>query len=99
MLSVMRGRLPEMGVEIGAPRHPAKLDLGKLPVGAGAAFNSHKDNLDARCHPDTRVDLLGDIYKWAEDVDGECIFWLTGIAGTGKSTAALIAWIQRKTQV
>ena len=63
-----------------------KLDLSKLPVAAGAAFNSYQDELDARCHPDTRVDLLRDIYKWAEDVDGECIFWLNGMAGTGKST-------------
>jgi adenylylsulfate kinase-like enzyme len=33
-----------------------------------------------------RVDLLGDVYTWAEDVDDECIFWLNGMAGTGKST-------------
>ena len=64
----------------------AKLDLSKLPVAAGAAFNSYQDELDARCHPDTRVDLLRHIDKWAEDVDGECIFWLKGMAGTGKST-------------
>jgi hypothetical protein len=29
---------------------------------------------------------LRDICKWAEDADGECIFWLSGGAGTGKST-------------
>lgn len=54
----------------------------------GAAFNSYQDELDARCHPDTRVDLLKDIYKWAEDVNGECIFWVNGMAGTGKSTVS-----------
>jgi WD40 repeat protein len=64
----------------------AKLDLSNLPLAAGAVFNSYEDELDARCHPDTRVDLLRDICKWAEDVDGECIFWLNGMAGTGKST-------------
>lgn len=32
------------------------------------------------------MDLLGEIYKWAEDVDSECIFWLNGKAGTGKLT-------------
>src|ERR1700733_12454270 len=46
-------------------KRETKLDLSKLPVSAGAAFNSYQDELDARCHPDTRVDLLRDIYKWA----------------------------------
>jgi hypothetical protein len=57
-------------------------------VAAGAAFNPYQDELDARCHPDARLDLLRDIYKWAEDVDGEELFWLNGMAGTGKSTVS-----------
>jgi hypothetical protein len=60
----------------------------RLPVATGAAFNSYQDELDARCNPDTRVELLQDIYKWFEDVNGECIFWLNGMAGTGKSTVS-----------
>ncbi|EXJ95094.1 hypothetical protein A1O1_00213 [Capronia coronata CBS 617.96] len=63
-----------------------KLNLDKLPVAVGAAFNSYQDELDARCHPDTRVDLLRDIYTWAGQADGKSIFWLNGGAGTGKST-------------
>ncbi|KIX03042.1 uncharacterized protein Z518_06592 [Rhinocladiella mackenziei CBS 650.93] len=63
-----------------------KLDLSKLPEAAGAAFNSYHDELDARCHPKTRGDLLRDIDTWANDVNGETIFWLRGMAGTGKST-------------
>jgi hypothetical protein len=35
-------------------RLEAKVDLSKLPIAAGAAFNSYQDELDARCHPDTR---------------------------------------------
>jgi hypothetical protein len=40
-------------------------------------------------HSDTRVDLLQGIYDWADGTDGQderCIFWLDGLAGTGKST-------------
>ncbi|KAF2008239.1 hypothetical protein BU24DRAFT_229465, partial [Aaosphaeria arxii CBS 175.79] len=40
------------------------------------------------CHKDTRAKLLREIYSWAEGQDGRCIFWLRGLAGTGKSTIA-----------
>jgi hypothetical protein len=64
----------------------SKIDLAKLPAVNGAAFDSHQDELDARCHPDTRIDLLRQINDWAADRQGNCIFWLNGMAGTGKST-------------
>lgn len=63
-----------------------KIDLAKLPIAKDATFDSHADEHDARCHPNTRGDLLRDITKWVEDPDGEPIFWLNGMAGTGKST-------------
>ncbi|OAF58542.1 hypothetical protein VC83_04965 [Pseudogymnoascus destructans] len=34
----------------------------------------------------THVDLLQEIYDWADGKDERCIFWLNGLAGTGKST-------------
>jgi hypothetical protein len=34
------------------------------------------------------VDLLQEIYNWADGQDERCIFWLNGLAGTGKSTIA-----------
>jgi hypothetical protein len=52
----------------------------------GATFDSHIDEHDARCHPDTRTDLRNKIQDWARNPNGECIFWLNGKAGTGKST-------------
>jgi WD40 repeat protein/Mrp family chromosome partitioning ATPase len=73
-------------IRTGIDKLEAKFDLSKLPVATGAAFNSHQSEHDARCHPDTRVDLLREIYDWADDIDGKCIFWLRGKAGTGKST-------------
>jgi NACHT domain len=40
------------------------------------------------CLPDTRVGLLREIYNWADGQDERSIFWLNGLAGTGKSTIA-----------
>jgi hypothetical protein len=64
----------------------SKIDLARLPSAEGAAFDSHLDELDARCHPATRINLLRQIREWAEEPQGKCIFWLNGMAGTGKST-------------
>jgi hypothetical protein len=65
-----------------------KLDLAKLPVAIGASFNSHNEEHNARCLPDTRTELLNEITTWANNKDGKSIFWLSGMAGTGKSTIA-----------
>jgi hypothetical protein len=40
------------------------------------------------CTPGTRVSLLEDLMTWATASDSSCIFWLNGLAGTGKSTIA-----------
>ncbi|KAJ4076770.1 hypothetical protein NW756_012779 [Fusarium oxysporum] len=63
-----------------------KMVFDKLKTAEGAAYDSHANEHEARCHPQTRVDLLAQIYKWAGDPDSECIYWLQGMAGTGKST-------------
>jgi hypothetical protein len=65
-----------------------KLDLTKLPTAKGASFNSHNEEHNARCLPNTRIKLLQDITEWAKDKDGKPVFWLSGMAGTGKSTIA-----------
>jgi hypothetical protein len=36
----------------------------------------------------TRVKLLNDVITWAEDPTSSVVFWLNGLAGTGKSTVA-----------
>jgi hypothetical protein len=40
------------------------------------------------CMESTRVQLLADIMSWAESPDVPVVFWLNGLAGTGKSTIA-----------
>ncbi|KFZ16002.1 hypothetical protein V502_05289 [Pseudogymnoascus sp. VKM F-4520 (FW-2644)] len=70
-----------------APEDP----LRHLPFAVHAPFNSYHRQHEPACLPDTRVDLLQEIYDWADGKDGQndrCIFWLNGLAGTGKSTIA-----------
>ncbi|XP_014561696.1 hypothetical protein COCVIDRAFT_85820 [Bipolaris victoriae FI3] len=62
--------------------------LDRLPRAEDAPFNSYARQHEHGCLPDTRVDLLQEIYSWADGQDERCIFWLSGLAGTGKSTVA-----------
>jgi hypothetical protein len=62
--------------------------VAKLPVATGASFNSHNEEHNARCLPNTRTELLDQISQWANNKDSKPIFWLCGMAGTGKSTIA-----------
>ena len=62
--------------------------LSKLPNIPQAAFNSFDKQHDPMCFPGTRTDLLKEIMVWADGLDERCIFWLNGLAGTGKSTIA-----------
>lgn len=69
--------------------------LDKLSYTNDAAFDSYHLRNESRCISNTRVDLLHQLKEWSIH-SKECIFWLSGMAGTGKSTiartiAALIA--------
>ncbi|KIX05609.1 uncharacterized protein Z518_03581 [Rhinocladiella mackenziei CBS 650.93] len=68
-------------------RKSLKLDLRKIPYAKGAMYNSYEDD-DITCHPATRVDLLHQIQDWAQQLRSKSIFWLSGAAGTGKSTVS-----------
>ncbi|KAI9768893.1 MAG: hypothetical protein M1839_003847 [Geoglossum umbratile] len=59
-----------------------------LPIAKGASFDSHTEEHNARCLRNTRVELLSQITEWAKDRNDKPIFWLQGMAGTGKSTIA-----------
>ncbi|KAF2818296.1 hypothetical protein CC86DRAFT_433807 [Ophiobolus disseminans] len=69
-------------------RRKAGIRESSLPIAIGASFNSHNEEHNARCLPNTRTELLDEITTWADDKDGKAIFWLSGMAGTGKSTIA-----------
>jgi hypothetical protein len=65
-----------------------KVDLGKLEIAKEAMYNSSTEGELSRCLPDTRTDLLEQIFDWAADHASKRIFWLCGKAGTGKSTVS-----------
>ena len=62
--------------------------LGGLPHAEYAAFDSFEDRNRPKCLAGTRVDILNQIQNWGEGHGDEYIFWLNGLAGTGKSTIA-----------
>jgi hypothetical protein len=62
-----------------------KIDLQALKPTKGAEFDSY-DNQHTECLPGTQVELLRGIEQWTKSPHGKCIFWLNGMAGTGKST-------------
>ncbi|KAI2885980.1 hypothetical protein CBS13152_7275 [Aspergillus niger] len=57
-----------------------------LPIAENAFWNSYQH--EDLCLEDTRVQTRSQITQWADSVESECIFWLNGGAGTGKSTIA-----------
>ncbi|KAI9660553.1 MAG: hypothetical protein M1821_009905 [Bathelium mastoideum] len=58
------------------------------PLGSAIFDPDHRTlkEYETVCHPGTRVKLLQRIREWAIGTEGKCIFWLRGMAGTGKST-------------
>ncbi|KAF3162624.1 hypothetical protein TWF225_002409 [Orbilia oligospora] len=65
-----------------------KINLVNLPVAEGASFNWYGDDHEPKCLPNTREELLKKIDNWVNGSSGKHIFWLSGAAGTGKSTIA-----------
>ncbi|RKL05933.1 Vegetative incompatibility protein HET-E-1 [Fusarium oxysporum] len=63
-----------------------RITLKQLPVAHGASFDSKAEEHNPICLPDTREELLKEIDRWIEDSESKIIFWLNGMAGTGKST-------------
>ena len=58
----------------------------RLPLAEGAAFDSHAEEEYSTCLPDTRVELLDQVTQWIDNPSSKTVFWLNGMAGTGKST-------------
>lgn len=69
------------------------LDLQKysLEIDANATYGNAQDQDKPLCLEGTRKGVLSKISEWANDNNGETIFWLHGPAGTGKSTISRTA--------
>ncbi|KAE8132176.1 hypothetical protein BDV38DRAFT_288020 [Aspergillus pseudotamarii] len=65
-----------------------QFSLVNLHVSEGAFYDSYVNEHEDFCLPGTRTELRSQISEWAKSSDGKCIFWLNGMAGTGKSTIA-----------
>src|SRR5579872_5548241 len=48
----------------------------------------HKSGNRQGCLKGTRVDILQQLEEWLDDEQSQRVFWLNGLAGTGKSTIA-----------
>ncbi|KAI8721622.1 NACHT domain-containing protein [Fusarium sp. LHS14.1] len=57
-----------------------------LPTALGALYDSREEEDGATCLTGTRVELLRDIDDWINSRKAPTVFWLNGMAGTGKST-------------
>lgn len=53
---------------------------------AGADYNPEEKEYKETCLDNTRIELLQQVKEWADNPLGENVFWLSGMAGTGKST-------------
>jgi hypothetical protein len=62
--------------------------LNSLLYAPNASFNASGKEDDPLCLPGTRVGVLNEIRTWIDGEDKRHIFWLSGWAGTGKSTIA-----------
>ncbi|RDA95348.1 hypothetical protein CP533_3444 [Ophiocordyceps camponoti-saundersi (nom. inval.)] len=63
-----------------------KAVLDRLPVAVGACWDSYADEDSPLCLPNTRIEVISKIKRWAANPKSETVFWLNGMAGTGKST-------------
>ncbi|KAL8911316.1 MAG: hypothetical protein Q9171_003481 [Xanthocarpia ochracea] len=61
--------------------------LAKLPLARNASFDSWDRQHESLCIEDTRVELLQRLRDWGT-AHPKPLYWLSGMAGTGKSTIA-----------
>jgi hypothetical protein len=62
--------------------------IGNVPVALQAAFDASSKQDDPLCLENTRTEVLKRIRAWIFGEEVGCIFWLNGMAGTGKSTVS-----------
>ncbi|KAG8742670.1 hypothetical protein FRC10_001026 [Ceratobasidium sp. 414] len=68
--------LPNAQLAEMSPVKEARYDSGATEVRRGG------------CTPNTRTAVLKDLVDWANDVNGPKVYWMNGMAGTGKTTIA-----------
>jgi nucleoside phosphorylase len=84
ILDILKPAIEHMTRTIDRMDHASILD--KLPAATNARFDAFDDRDEVECLQGTRIDLLQQIMEWAISPSQKTIFWLNGMAGTGKST-------------
>jgi nucleoside phosphorylase len=84
ILDILKPAIEHMARTIDRIDHDFILD--KLPVATDAGFDTFDDRDEVECLQGTRTDLLQQVMEWAMAPSQKIIFWLKGMAGTGKST-------------
>lgn len=77
--------------DVAAVREASDLSkLDGLRRAKRARYDSHRTDVLGGCLDGTRVDLLKEIYTWADRDDEMApqVYWVNGLAGTGKTTVA-----------
>ncbi|KAB5588539.1 hypothetical protein CTheo_8022 [Ceratobasidium theobromae] len=77
--------------------------LGGLSTVTDAKYNSSYSTAIKRrgCTAETRENVQEDLRKWVQDPNGAKVFWMSGMAGTGKTTLAysLCEWLEKNNQL
>lgn len=69
-----------------AERIEISMEFDRLPAVFDAQFDSYINQYDEFCLRGTRTGVIDEISQWVNSPTGKPIFWLNGMAGTGKST-------------
>jgi NACHT domain/Heterokaryon incompatibility protein (HET) len=82
------GKRKGSGADVDKSNHLVAGPSTVLEIAEEAAFDAVGRDHDPLCLPGTRIDLLQDIRSWLNSDSPKHIYWLSGWAGTGKSTIA-----------
>ncbi|KAG8677613.1 hypothetical protein FPOAC1_003637 [Fusarium poae] len=90
MLEILQIDMAELlvGMDDRAEAEEKRATIDQLPYVGDAVWNSHTEDRNAKCLPNTREKLLEEVEVWIKDTtqQSKAVFWLNGMAGTGKST-------------
>ncbi|CAF3616111.1 unnamed protein product [Fusarium graminearum] len=90
MLEMLQIDMAEILVTVDdrAEAEEQRATIDQLPYVGDAVWDSHAEERNATCLPNTRETLLGELKNWIKDTtqQSKTVFWLNGMAGTGKST-------------
>ncbi|KAK2058362.1 purine and uridine phosphorylase [Colletotrichum caudatum] len=88
-LSLLRPGLRNVELQIATLEERTNVTkFDKLLVVEAAMYDAHHNQHEPTCHPGTRLGVIDGIRDWAEDPNDQDVYWLSGLAGTGKSTIA-----------